>query len=191
MNEFETRFHVGETRVRSEDDKNMLVGYGAVFDSLSENLGGFREKIAFGAFDNVMNDDVRGVFNHDPSMVLGRTKSGTMKISIDKIGLRYEIELADTQVSRDITIAVARGDIDGSSFKFQVGSDTWEEDEDGRVIRTITEVSRLLDVGPVTFPAYPNTATAQRSLGEYKETANKCCKPSISSLKLKLNNISL
>lgn len=159
-----------EQRAEGDARPPMIVGYAAVFDSLSENLGGFREKIAPGAFDAVLGDDVRCALNHDPSLLLGRSTSGTLRVSLDSIGLRYECDPPDTQVARDLMVSMERGDIDQSSFRFMVDEDSWDEDEDGRVVRTIKKFKRLIDVAPVTYPAYPDTSVAQRSLDVWRES---------------------
>jgi hypothetical protein len=147
----------------------MIVGYAAVFDALSENLGGFREMIAPGAFDAVLDDDVRAVINHEPSLILGRTKAGTLTISQDTIGLRYSVEAPGTSYANDFLLSARRGDITQSSFRFQVDQDDWAEDEDGRIIRTIRSFKRLLDVSPVTYPAYPDATVAVRALEQFQE----------------------
>lgn len=171
----ERRFFRCEVRADpgGEGQGAKIIGYGATFNSLSENLGGFREIIKPGAFDSVMQDDVRGLFNHDPNFVLGRTKSGTLRLTLDDTGLRYEIDAPDTQTVRDLVLApLQRGDIDGSSFNFRVAHDgeRWHYDDDGLLIREITKFARLYDVGPVAFPAYPDSAAASRSMQEYLAT---------------------
>ena len=153
---FQTESEV-ETR---EDGTEVIKGSAAVFNSLSENLGGFREKIDPGAFDSVLADDVRGLINHDSNLVLGRTKSGTLKLSADGEALRYEIDPPNTSYANDLKESLKRGDIDQSSFAFIVDEDKWDEDDDGRVIRTIQKVKRLMDVSAVTYPAYPDTAVS-------------------------------
>lgn len=164
---FDTKMSIEQ---RGEGDKkiSVLVGHAAVFNSLSADLGGFRERIEHNAFDNVMGDDVRAVFNHDPNIVLGRTKSKTLRLTIDTEGLNYEIDLPDTQQARDLAVSVARGDIDGSSFKFRVLEDKWEMNDEGQEVRVIINIGRLLDVGPVTFPAYADATVAKRSLEDFK-----------------------
>ena len=170
--DIERRHFNSEIRIeeREGDQLPRITGYAAVFDKLSENLGGFREKIAPGAFDNILGDDVRALFNHDANHVLGRTKSGTLAIGIDANGLTYSIDPPDTQSARDLMASMKRGDIDQSSFGFTVDDDDWVEDDDGRTIRTIKKVSRLYDVSPVTYPAYPDTSAATRSLDKFKES---------------------
>jgi hypothetical protein len=155
---------------RGEGKKPKISGHAAVFDSLSENLGGFREKIDIGAFDDVLKDDARALFNHDRNFVLGRVGAGTLRLSVDDTGLKYEIDPPDTQAARDLMTSMERGDINQSSFGFIIDSDKWEEDEDGRTIRTITKVRELKDVSPVTYPAYTDTAVAVRSMNDWIES---------------------
>jgi len=149
-----------------------IIGHAAVFNSLSENLGGFRERIAPGAFaQSAQVDDVRALFNHDANFVLGRNKAGTLKLSEDERGLAIRITPPDTSFARDLMVSLERRDITQMSFGFSVLVDgqTWEEDSDGMVIRTLTNV-RLYDVSPVTFPAYPQTDVAVRELRTWKES---------------------
>lgn len=155
-----------ETRTNESGQATEIRGYGAVFNQLSENLGGFREQIAQGAFDSVLEDDVRGLINHDSNLILGRTSAGTLRLGIDERGLKYEIDLPETSYARDLGVSMARGDISQSSFGFFVEDDDWNEDSDGRVVRTITKVGQLLDVSPVTYPAYPQTSSEARDLVE-------------------------
>lgn len=99
-----------------------IVGYAAVFNTRSDLLGGFFvELIAPGAFDEVLTQDTRGLFNHDPNYLLGRTTSGTLRLSVDARGLAYEIDTPDTLTIRDLVVApIARGDMSGSSFAMRV-----------------------------------------------------------------------
>ncbi len=115
-----------------------------------------------GAFDRaVREDDVRALRNHDVDNLLGRTKSGTLRLSVDSQGLRYEIDAADDPESRTTISQLRRGDLDGSSFAFQTTDEEWRK-EDGKFIREIRGV-RLFDVGPVTFPAFEGTTAGVRS----------------------------
>lgn len=161
-----------EIRAKTDADtgKRSLRGHAAVFEELSEDLGGFREKIRAGAFaEAIKTDDVRALFNHDPNHVLGRSTSGTLRMKEDKDGLLVDIDLPDTQVARDLHTSVERGDISQMSFGFSVreGGQEWFEDDDGQAIRTLTNL-RLFDVSPVTYPAYPQTDVAARSLQEFR-----------------------
>lgn len=145
-----------------------VVGYSAVFDKFSEDLGGFREKITPGAFaDALPRSDVRALANHDPTMLLGREKAGTLRMEEDKVGLRVSIDLPDTSVGRDTAESIRRGDMDGMSFAFTLDdsddADDWEWNADVPV-RTIKRFGQIYDVGPVTYPAYPDTSAAMRSL---------------------------
>lgn len=155
---------------RADEEGKKIEGYGAKFDSLSENLGGFREIIAKGAFDEVLKDDVRALINHDPNLLLARTKSGTLELNIDDSGLRYSLTAPNTGYANDLLESLQRGDLDQSSFAFSVDSDTWTEDDDGRSVRTINKVRNLFDVSPVTYPAYQDTTVAIRSLNGITET---------------------
>ena len=169
----ETRTFDSTIEVRSAEEEGgnkILRGYAAVFDSLSENLGGFREKIAPGAFDDVLDNDVRALVDHKSDKILGRTRSGTLRLSIDQRGLAYEVDMPETTTAQDLMISITRGDISQSSFGFTVEDDDWSEDEDGRVIRTIKKVGLLLDVSPVTYPAYQATDATMRSLEQFSET---------------------
>lgn len=173
-NDYEARSSAGTVEVREgkEGEPTRIRGLAAVFDSLSENLGGFREIIAPGAFDDTDMSDVRGLFNHDANFVLGRTTNETLRLKQTKDGLEYDIEIPDTQTIRDLVLEpIRRGDVSQSSFGFIVGrnNDEWEEDEDGNVVRTIRAVERLFDVSPVTYPAYPDTNVAARCLEQLQE----------------------
>lgn len=166
-------YPVTELRVQRDAGRPpQIVGYAAVFNSWSEDLGGFREKIAPGAFRATLANgaDVRALYNHDPNFVLGRTKSATLELSEDKKGLRIVNTPPDTQWARDLQVSIDRGDVDQMSFGFVTRSDQWDEDKDsGKVTRTLLEVD-LVDVSPVTFPAYPDTEVAVRSMDAWKTT---------------------
>lgn len=153
-----------ELELRAADDNKqpMIVGYAAVFGQMSEDLGGFREQIAPGAFSKTIGEDIRALFNHDRSVVLGRSKAKTLRLSEDARGLRVEIDPPDTQDARDLVTKMKRGDISGMSFGFRTIKDKWDE-VDGKIVRTLVEL-RLFDVSVVTYPAYPQTDVAVRSL---------------------------
>ena len=187
----EIRKKVKETRIFQFEKLNVeeradgmgpkITGYAAVFDKWSEDLGGFREKIRSGAFKKAIGkSDVRGLFNHDSNYVLGRQSNGTLTIKEDKNGLWMEIDPPDTQIIRDLVLApIKRGDIKEQSFAFVIaeGGDEWKnlhgEKPNEPVTRTITEVDELFDVSPVTYPAYPDTSVALRSMDKAKETVFK------------------
>jgi uncharacterized protein len=154
----------GELRVVAADKVSKIAGHAAKFDVLSEDLGGFRERIAPGAFaKSIQSSDIRALFNHDANIVLGRNKSGTLRLSEDSAGLAYEVDAPDTQLVRDMVLSpISRGDVTQCSFGFYTIDDKWAK-VDGEWIRTLLECD-LLDVSPVTYPAYPQTEVAVRAL---------------------------
>lgn len=157
-----------DVELRIEDGETpKITGYAAKFGKWSADLGGFREKIKKGFFDDVLEDDVRGLKNHDSNFLLGRSPK-TMKLSVNSVGLRFEIETPNTSVGRDTVEEIRRGDISGCSFAFSVAEDDWKYLEDGSVERTLIKASGLFDVGPVVYPAYPDTSVAARSLEKLK-----------------------
>lgn len=139
-------------------------GHAAVFDSASDDLGGFTEYVARGAFKRALDKhpDVRALFNHDPNYVLGRTKSKTLDLREDPRGLHYYVTAPDVTYARDLRTLMLRGDIDQSSFAFTVERDKWVE-QDGKVTRTIQEIRDLYDVSVVTTPAYPEADASART----------------------------
>ncbi len=162
--ELEKRVTRSEVRLEERvGHRPRLTGYAALFNTLSQDLGGFREKIARGAFTNSLEGDVRALINHDSAKILGRTSAGTLSLREDSQGLAVEIEPPETSYARDLLESVRRGDITQMSFGFITRQDKWET-QDGMQVRTLLEV-KLLDVSPVTFPAYPDTSVALRRRG--------------------------
>ncbi len=160
-------FSLTEVELRSgEDGRKRLIGYAALPNKRSENLGGFVEEIAPGAFAKVLNDDVRALWNHDPNFVFGRTTADTLKITEDGFGLRTEALPPDVQWANDFIVSIERGDVTQMSFAFEVEEDEWSELEDGLWLRRIILVRRLYDVSYVTFPAYPQTSVTVRDYVE-------------------------
>jgi HK97 family phage prohead protease len=172
----ERRWFNTELSVRQQPTGGVILeGHAAVFNKVSRNLGGFVEQVATGAFDQTLqeNPDTRALFNHDPSLILGRTTAGTVRLSTDVSGLYYAIDVPDTSVGRDLTVSIERGDITQSSFGFYVNRDAWSQTNDGYPLRTLEQVDlNEGDVSPVTYPAYPQTdsglAEAVRSLAEVR-----------------------
>ena len=171
-----------ETRAAKDDasePEEWIVGYAARFGVESLNLGDFVERIDPAAFSLVSERRgrknplmTRALFNHDPNYVLGRYPD-TLRLAVDEIGLRYEV--LPPVAHRGLIESIKRGDLRGSSFAFVIakGGESWHVEE-GRHIRTVTSVSDLMDVGPVTYPAYPDSSVsvAQRSFETYtKQTA--------------------
>ncbi|HXH89704.1 MAG TPA: HK97 family phage prohead protease [Gaiellaceae bacterium] len=159
MNELEQRtidVDVNDLDVRG----NTIHGFAATYGPLSEDLGGFKEKIAPGAFAEVLSQqaDVRALLNHDPSALLGRTKSGTLRLHDEERGLRFELDLPDSPLGANVREAVRRKDLDGASFRFRCAEDQWEGE-----VRTITRVAELHDVSLATTPAYPSASIELRT----------------------------
>lgn len=155
----------------SEDGKPKIVGYAAVFGQMSDDLGGFREIIAPGAFGESLRS-TREVFayrNHNENFLLGTTMSKTLRLQEDAKGLRYEIDPPDTEYTRDLIKLIRRGDVRGSSFAFRLedyrADQSWRR-ENGVVVR---ELRRLVlgDVSVVSRPAYPQTDVAVRCLQQW------------------------
>ena len=144
--------------MRAADGDEMVVeGYAAVFDSVTD-IGPFQERIAPGAFSDVLEDDVRLLINHD-GVPLARTTNGTLELSQDDTGLHYRATLSNTQAGKDLYEMIKRGDINQSSFAFMIG----EESRDENDVRVIDKVSKLIDVSPVTYPAYQAASVFARS----------------------------
>ncbi len=159
---------MGTIEVREAEGEEMILeGYAAVFNSETD-LGHFREVIKPGAFDDVMTNDVRALINHDPNLVLGRTKNGTLELSQDERGLKYRVKLGAQQYAKDFYESVKRGDISQSSFAFTIDKQSWNEE---RTVRSVDKVRQLLDVSPVTYPAYAAATVQARDLQPEVEQA--------------------
>ncbi|GAB4274647.1 HK97 family phage prohead protease [Thermincola ferriacetica] len=167
MTKLERRAYPVKVEIRSDESgPPRLVGYAAVFNSLSADLGGFREQIRPGAFANsIKTSDIRALWNHNPDFVLGRNRAGTLKLEEDDRGLKIEITPPETQWAMDLLESIRRGDVDQMSFGFRTLKDEWDESDQKNVIRTLVEVE-LFDVSPVTYPAYPATSIGVRSAKE-------------------------
>lgn len=141
-------------------------GYAAVFNKYSENLGGFVERVAPSFFNKSRADgwpDVVARYNHDDAFILGATRSGTLQLSVDESGLNYTVKLPESR--NDVLELVARGDIGKSSFAFQAFEDDWGLSEQGYPQRTLVS-GRLIDVAPVSTPAYRDSSVGMRSLAK-------------------------
>lgn len=161
----EMRFiHFADLRAEAaEGEAPRIRGYAALFDTWSEDLGWFREKIQPGAFANTIKEaDIRALWNHDPNYVLGRNKSETLQLREDEKGLAVDITPPDTQWARDLMTSMKRRDINQMSFAFQTIRDEWNYESDP-LERTLVEC-KLYDVAVVTYPAYTATSAAVRSL---------------------------
>lgn len=156
------------TVTRASSGRTSLQAYGAVFNRYSQNLGGFVEQIAPGAFNGTLDADIRSMWNHDASRVLGRVSAQNLSVTVDTVGLLYTVDLPDTSYARDLVALVESGIVRGSSFAFRVLADSWSVTDQGFPLRTLEQVT-LYEVGPVTDPAYlstedPALSVALRSL---------------------------
>ena len=146
-----------------------LVGYASVFNSLSEDLGGFKERIHPQAFNRSLGSgfDVRALVNHDTTLVLGRRSNKTLQLTVDTKGLKVSIVPPKTSYANDLLELVSRGDVSQMSFGFIIapGGEAWSS-EDGLKVRTVTDLD-LLEVSVVSIPAYSDTTVALRNLQDW------------------------
>ncbi len=157
-------FALSDLEIRADDGQPpRIVGLAPRYNVWSDDLGGFIERFAPGAFSKTLSEtpDVRALFNHDANFVIGRTKSGTLGLLDQKQGLRFEATPPETQWASDLLTSMRRGDIDQTSFAFRAVRDEWQDPEkEGQPYKRTVMEARLFDVSVVTFPAYPS-ATAQ------------------------------
>lgn len=160
LSKMETRIvEVDEFEIREDASGMHLEGYAALFDSRSENLGGFTETIQAGAFKRSLDarNDIKFLWNHDTGAVLGSTRAGTLTLTEDERGLRVAADIANTSHGRDAAELVRRGDVTGFSFGFSMPArdgDQWSDDGTERVLKSV----RLHEVSLTAFPAYAETA---------------------------------
>lgn len=149
--------------MRASQTDGVLEGHAAVFNTFADIGGWFREQIAPGAFDRAIREghDVRALINHDPNLILGRTSSKTLQLSVDDIGLKIRLELPNTSYAKDLEESVKRGDISQMSFGFISIEEEWIFGDEGDSV-TIKDL-RLFDVSPVTYPAYVETDISARN----------------------------
>lgn len=164
--------YIENSEIRANAESRNVDGYALVFNSLSENLGGFREQILPEAVDGVIEkSDVMALLNHDSSRgILARSRygNGTLTLTADDKGLRYTFDAPKTSLGDECLEYLRRGDISQSSFAFTVAEDSWEKQGDGTYVRTIKKFDRLFDVSPVFTPAYAETSVSCRSFDEFK-----------------------
>lgn len=156
----------GKLEHRAEEDSSarIISGYAAVFDEWSNPIWWFKEQIQRGAFDGCDFSRCVACFNHNTDNMLARYSSGTLKLEVDEVGLRFEFEAPNTTVGNDMYELVKRGDISQCSFAFVVEEDSWKYTEDDQLDeRTIVKISELWDVSLVTYPAYEGTSVDARS----------------------------
>jgi HK97 family phage prohead protease len=168
--ETERRFTRGLVEVRADGDEQAprmrIGGYAAKFNALSQNLGGFVERIDPGFFSKSEGDgwpDVMARYNHDDNMLLGTTTGRTLRLMVDGTGLDYQVDVP--QARADVYELVQRGDVSRSSFAFVTFDEDWSMTDQGFPVRTLLS-GRLVDVAPVNTPAYIDTSTGLRSLAD-------------------------
>ena len=166
--------------VRAEQDEqhgNILTGRPIVYDQKTD-LGWYDEIIEQGALADTDLRDVRFLVNHNTDMIpLARSRNNnansTMQMSIDEEGMliRVDLDTENNSEAKNLYSAVERGDIDGMSFMFTVDGDKWDDIDSEHPVRTITSISRVLEVSAVTFPAYEATSISARGLDSALENA--------------------
>jgi|TARA_R100000365_G_C2747226_1_gene76954 HK97 family phage prohead protease len=164
MSDAERRYTSVPVEVRAASDKRTIGGYAAKFDRMSQNLGGFVERIAPGFFNKSRGDGWPGVlarYNHDDNMMLGTIGGGTLRLGVDEIGLTYDVDLPASRA--DVFELVQRGDVRQSSFAFVAFEDDWGTSDQGFPLRTLVS-GRLIDVAPVNTPAYEDTSVGLRGI---------------------------
>lgn len=166
----ETRNFEAEFELRADDDGMTFVGYAAKFNSPSEDLGGFVETIEPGAFRRSLRsrNDVKLLVNHDTGRVLASSRSGTLRLMEDEVGLRVEASLPNTSDGRDMAELLKRGDLNKMSFGFAVQKDAWNNEMTERTLKSV----RLFEVSIVAFPAYAATEAMVRSLDKAAKRAS-------------------
>lgn len=173
---------VSELRVHQSDKGKTVSGYAVVWDARSEDLPFGREIIKRGAFrKSLKNADVRALRDHQPPKILGRNKAGTLRLKEDGHGLKVEIDPPDTTYANDMLESIDRGDLDGMSFRFNTIKDQWNT-VDGQPLRYVLE-AELIDVSVVTFPAYPQTEVAMRSLEAWQAEQELDSEPDMADIR--------
>jgi len=177
-----------------EDSEGMVEGIASRVGEWYD-LGYYEERVDKDAFSDVMNDDVRALFNHEPNLVLARTKSKTLELFTTKEGhLAYRFKMPNRSYAKDLEDALRSGDVDQSSFAFTIADDKWEyKDEDetlNKHRRTILKIKRLYDVSPVTYPASPTTSVGIRNIQAHDEEINNK-RQRLESIKFKIKTINL
>jgi uncharacterized protein len=150
-----------ETRARGAESRT-IGGYAALFNRLSQNLGGFVEDVRSSAFNKSRGDGFPGVmarYNHDDNMLLGTSDARTLRLVVDETGLDYSVDAPQSRA--DVFELVERGDVRQSSFAFVAYEDEWAMTDQGFPKRSLLSV-RLVDVAPVNIPAYLDTSVGKR-----------------------------
>ena len=162
-----------DIELRNQPETRLIEGYAIVFDSLSRDLGGFKEIIDKRALEGVLeNSDILCLLNHNEDRgVLARSKygKGSLTLAVDERGLKYSFEAPNTNLGNELLEGIKRGDISTSSFAFTIDKDEWTKNNDGSYVRTIKKFKELFDVSPVYKEAYSDTSVALRKMQELEE----------------------
>lgn len=185
-----------EIRSSQESEAKVISGYALKFSTRSNVLGDFIETIEPGALDGTDMSDVRALVDHNPSLIIGRSSSGTLKLDVDEVGLRFEISLPNTQYANDLYENIRLGNISNCSFGFNIASQGATREKNpttGLYFQRIKKISKLTDVSVVTYPAYNDTDVYARNLDQAIKESNK---DEIEKMKfdldiIKLKNMSL
>jgi HK97 family phage prohead protease len=197
-NEIIKRFLPSNVQIRAVDGKESrtIEGYAIVFDKWSENLGWYIEKIDPRALDGVDLSRVIATVNHNFDKPLARANKGTLILSIDEVGLKFSLEAPNTTAGNDALEDVRNGNLDGCSFIFRAKTIEWEWNEgtaDNPDKRTIKQFAEIIELGPVTMPAYLDTSVSARDRNSVMKEARPLDTPvfntEVLDLRMKMSNI--
>jgi uncharacterized protein len=161
-----------EVEIREDGDKKTLFGYSIKWEKLSNDLGGFQERFVKGAFSkSIRQRNIFAFYNHNSDIILGNTDNNSLRLEENDIGLKFEIDLPNTQQANDVRTLVKQGYIKGVSFAFRANVEVW--DESGKIpIRTVQD-AELFEISPLPLAAYPQTKVSSRNLNPYEEYRSK------------------
>lgn len=193
MLEKETRSALDTLEVKKQEEGEGIIveGYSLLFDSWSEDLGGFKEVVTRDSLRNTNMSDVRALFNHNADNVLARTSAGTLDLDVDDKGLKFRFKTPNTSYGRDLAENLKNGNVNQCSFGFRVADngDSFEYDKQENIYkRSLNDISEISDVSIVTYPAYSETsvAPALRSIDKIEEEKIALEKRNLEKQKLKL-----
>lgn len=192
--EKEIRGGIGNIEIRTDEEKDSEIyaeGYALVFNSWSEDLGGFVETIEPSALEGSDLSDVRALFNHNADKVLARSSAGTLDLETDEKGLKFRFKIPNTSYGKDIAENLKNGNIDQCSFGFVLddNGDSFNFDEKRSIYqRTLKKIKSVMDISLVTYPAYSSTsaAPALRSIDKIKQENDLIEKRNLEKEKLKI-----
>ena len=178
INKNNKNIEIRSFNIEGNETSRNISGYAIVFNSLSRDLGGFREIISPSAVtqDLLDNSDVVMNYAHDDNLILARSRNGegTLSLTLDERGLKFSFEMPDTSLGNQVLESIRRGDISSCSFAFTMNDEDeiWSRDEEGNEIRTIINITGLYDCAIVTHPAYEETEVSLRSIEKLNDINN-------------------